>query len=303
MGSISKITRNTRLSFRQKLKNHEKLKSSASSINKGYSSLIGPLHALPDYLIIGAAKCGTSSLYEYLIQHPNVEPAIGKEINFFDMRYDRGINWYRTYFPSLIQRSFSKSIFKNNLITGEATPRYIDHPHAPERVKNLLPNVKLIVMLRNPVDRAYSHWNMMVAHKREELSFEDAMDKEKERISGLFEKMSADQKFYSREYYWYAYLERSIYIDKLKRWFKYFPREQFLFLKSEEFFKDPNTAYAKALSFLGLEEFELEDYKTVRKGSYKKSKMESSTRTKLLEFFKPKNEELYKFLGIDFEWD
>ena len=301
MGSISKITRNTRLGFRQKLKNHEKLKSSVSAINKRYSSLIGPLHSLPDYLIIGAAKCGTSSLYEYLVQHPNVEPAIGKEINFFDMRYDRGINWYRTYFPPLIQRNFTKNIFKNNLITGEATPRYIDHPHAPERVAKTIPNVKLIVMLRNPVDRAYSHYQMEYANKNEDLSFEDILTEEPKRMEGEIEKLTTDKNYDSKEYPHRAYLATGHYAKYLKNWFKYFPREQFLIINNEDFLSDISKGYNKVLNFLGLPNFDLPEYKRIHGRKY--DKMKSETRKKLIEYYRPHNAELYKLLNKDFGWD
>ena len=303
METKKSISGRARLTIRKKIKNHKKLQSTVNSINKGYSSILGPLHTLPDFLIIGSAKCGTSSLYEYLIKHPNIESAIGKEINYFDMQYEKGINWYKTYFPSLIQKDVSKNIFSKKLITGEATPRYIDHPLAIKRIKNDLPNVKLIVMLRNPIDRAYSHWNMMVTHKHENLSFEEAINKEKQRILGLYKKMETDQRFYSKEYFWYGYLERSTYINRLKKWFEYFPREQFLILKSEELFNDPNNTYKKVLEFLKLEKVDLENYKTFRKGKYKKEKMNSETRKKLIEYFQPYNMELYKLLNDNLGWD
>lgn len=303
MDTKKSISAKTRLTVRKKIKNHKKLQITANSINKGYSTILGPLHTLPDFLIIGSAKCGTSSLYEYLIKHPNIESAIGKEINYFDMQYEKGINWYKTYFPSLIHKKISKNIFHKKLITGEATPRYIDHPLAIKRIKNNLPNIKLIVMLRNPVDRAYSHWNMMVTHKHENLSFEDAIEQEEKRISSLYEKMNMNKKFYSKEYFWYGYLERSTYINKLKRWFEYFPRKQFLILKSEELFIKPDTTYKKVLDFLKLEKLDLENYKTYRKGKYKKIEMNSETRKKLIEYFRPHNSELYKLLNENFGWD
>ena len=303
MDTKKSISGKTRLTIRKKIKNHKKLQITANSINKGYSTILGPLHTLPDFLIIGSAKCGTSSLYEYLIKHPNIESAIGKEINYFDMQYEKGINWYKTYFPSLIHKNISKNIFHKKLITGEATPRYIDHPLAIKRIKNNLPNIKLIVMLRNPVDRAYSHWNMMVTHKHENLSFEDAIEQEEKRISSLYEKMNMNKKFYSKEYFWYGYLERSTYINKLKRWFEYFPRKQFLILKSEELFIQPDTTYKKVLDFLKLEKLDLGNYKTYRKGKYKKIEMNSETRKKLIEYFRPHNSELYKLLNENFGWD
>ena len=299
----TEIVHRIRLGLRSKIRDHKKMQHVASFFYQLYYSSVGNLHVLPDYLIIGAAKCGTSSLYEYLIQDPNIEPAIGKEINFFDMNYKKGIKWYRTYFPFSFQKLIAKKISKNNLITGEATPRYLDHPYAPKRIKESIPSVKIIALLRNPIDRAYSHWNMMVAHNRENLSFEDAIKKEDERICGLYERMEEDENFYSREYFWYAYLDRGIYVKKLKRWFQYLSKDQFLILQSEDFFRNPSENYNRVLKFLNLPRKELVGYKQFRKGSYKKQKIESTTRTKLVEFFKQHNEELYKLLDTRFDWN
>lgn len=299
----TEMIRQSRLGLREKIKDHKKIRSITSTLYHLYYSSIGNLHVLPDYLIIGAAKSGTSSLYEHLIQHHDVEPAVGKEINFFDMNYNKGANWYRTYFPLSFQKILTKKIYKNDFSTGEATPRYFDHPHAPKRIKKLIPLVKIIVLLRNPIDRAYSHWNMMVSHNRENLSFEDAIKKENERIDGLYERMNKDETFYSREYYWYAYLDRGIYVKKLKHWMKFIPKNQFLILQSENFFQHPSETYNRVLQFLNLSAKELVDYKQFRKGSYKKQKMDMNTRAKLVEFFKKHNEELYKILDEKFDWD
>lgn len=286
-----------RLKIRYGIKNHNKLQSLLYSLYKLYYSSTGNLHNLPNYLIIGAAKCGTSSLYEYLTQHPSINPALGKEINFFDMHYSKGINWYRSYFP------FKNFFTKKNSITGEATPRYLDHPHAAKRVYDLIPSVKIIVLLRNPVDRAYSHWNMMVAHKREDLSFSEAIENEKSRISDFFEQMQNNKEYYSKDYFWYGYLERGLYAKKIKHWMNFIPKEQFLVLQSEDFFRNTSDVYNHVLEFLDLPKRNLIKYDKFRKGSYKKQKMDNSTRKNLIDFFKPHNEELYNLLGENFHWE
>ena len=285
-------------SIRTYLSSHKKIKSLLQPFAGSYFSLTGKFHLLPNYLIIGAAKSGTSSLYEYLIQHPNVGPASGKEIYFFDMNYEKGINWYRTFFP------LSKT--SNNLtsfLVGEATPRYLDHPHAPKRIKKHIPNTKLIVLLRNPIDRAYSHWNMMVNHNRENLSFEDAIDNEEQRTEGLLEKMEKSNSFYSKEYYWYSYLERGLYAKKLKNWFKLFPKEQFLILKSEKLFSEPADVFKQTQNFLNIPEITLDKFQTARKGEYKKKSLDSKIRKRLSEYFEPHNQELYSLIGENFAWE
>jgi hypothetical protein len=292
-------TKNSNFTLRSHLASHKKIKSLLQPLSQYYFSLTGPLRLLPNYLIIGAAKSGTSSLYEYLIQHPNVQPASGKEIYFFDMNYDKGINWYRTFFP--LSNNFSKTA--KNSIVGEATPRYLDHPHAPYRIKKYIPNCKFIILLRNPIDRAYSHWNMMVNHNREDLSFEEAIDKEKNRTNGLFEKMAKDKSFYSKEYYWYSYLERGIYSKKIKKWFEIFPKNQFLILKSEDLFSKPSEIFHQTQDFLNIPKIILDEFKTVRKGIYKNKSISSNTRKSLSDFFKPYNEELYSLIGVNLGWE
>ena len=292
-------TKNSNFTIRSQLASHKKIKSLLQPLSHYYFSITGPLRLLPNYLIIGAAKSGTSSLYEYLIQHPNVQPASGKEIYFFDMKYNKGINWYRTFFPLSYQ--FPKTT--KNSIVGEATPRYLDHPQAPYRIKKHIPNCKFIILLRNPIDRAYSHWNMMVNHNREVLSFEDAIDKEKSRTNGLFEKMAKDKSFYSKEYYWYSYLERGIYSKKIKKWFEIFPKNQFLILKSEDLFSKPSEIFRQTQDFLNIPEIILDEFKTVRKGIYKNKSISSNTRKSLSDFFKPYNEELYSLIGVNLGWE
>ncbi|NIQ15891.1 MAG: sulfotransferase, partial [Candidatus Dadabacteria bacterium] len=154
-----------------------------------YCSITGFMHILPNYLIIGGQKCGTNSLYAYLANHPNVRPALTKEIRFFDKYYQRGINWYKVCFPF----KFDQNLHKGSIIAGEATERYLEYPHAPKRVREALPHVKLILLLRNPVDRAYSHYSMRFKAGKEKLSFEDAIDKENERTKDEYKKMENDE--------------------------------------------------------------------------------------------------------------
>ena len=291
-------TSSIRTFLRPQLNKYPNLYKIAVSSHRKYCSLTGFLHVLPNYLILGAQKSGTNSLYWYLLQHPSVGPANTKEIRFFDKYYDRGLNWYRVCFPLKFKRIFIK-----NLVTGEATERYLDHPHSPKRIKKNLPNAKFIILLRNPVDRAYSHYNMRFNSRRESLTFEEAIDKESERTKGEFEKMENDETYYSRDYFHHSYLDRGIYVKKLKRWMDIFPKEQFLIIQTEEFKKNKSEFYNKVLKFLNLSPWELSDYQEIGLAKYNQPKMREDTRRKLIEFFKPYNEKLYKFLGTNFSWD
>ncbi len=301
--SYYQSTYKTREFLRPRLAKHRKLHDFVISLDRAYSNLTGFAHVFPDFYLIGAQKCGTSALYDYLVQHPSIHPCITKEPRFFDKYYLRGINWYRSCFPFTLKKNIEKNLFHRKFLTGEATERYFEHPHVPERIKKVTPNSKFIALLRNPTTRAYSHYNMRYESKKEELSFEQALNQEKERTKGEFKKMLEDENYYSKDYFHHSYLDRGIYFDKLKRWMKVFPKEQFLILKSEEFFKDPNTTYNKVLKFLDLPKWQLQEYKKIGAGVYKRPAIEPQLKQQLDEFYKPYNEKLYKLLETRFDWN
>ena len=287
--------------MRHKLEKYPKLQKLVTFVYMKYCGATGFLHVKPDFYIIGFAKCGTTSLFEYLISHPNIHPPKGKEIDFFDRLYSRGINWYKVGFPFTIQKFIEKVFFRKKFLTGEATPRYIEHPHAINRIKQTTPNAKFIILLRNPIDRAFSQHNMNVKNDYEINNFNDALKEEPRRISNRIEKMTNDITYYSWNYDLYAYLEHGLYVDKIKRWMEVFPKEQFLIIQSEEFFKNPSKTYNDVLKFLGLPSHDLKTYEPIRK--QKKSILKKQTQQKLQNYFKPHNEKLYNFLGKKFDWD
>ena len=282
------------------LRKYPALLSVAKSLNRVVYTTTGSSHVLPDFLIIGAARSGTTSLYEYLSQHPSVIPGVGKEVYFFDKKFNKGINWYKSFFPTKLSKSRLESKQKRNCLTGEATPRYLHYPHTPKRVFDLIPNIKLIVLLRNPIDRAYSHYQMEVGSDNEELPFEEAIEQEEKRITDDMKKMERNENFYSVYFYRKSYLTRGIYVNQLKRWFEYFPREQFLILKSEDFYSKTPKVYQQVLDFLGLSTFELNSFKAHRMKKY--SAISAETRKKLADYFRPYNEQLYQLLGRNFDW-
>ncbi len=252
-------------------------------------------HSNRHFLIIGGQRCGTTSLYNYLGQHPNITSASKKEIHYFDTNYDKGYNWYKKYF---ITTEGSKR--KTELITGEATPYYIFHPHAPSRVKKILPDVKLIIMLRDPVERAFSHYKHHVKLKFEPLRFEEAIRLEPERIAGEWDKMLQDRSYNSHNLQMFSYLARGIYSDQLKRWLEHFPKEQILLLQSEDFFNNPEDNFLQTLHFLGLPDHKLIAYEKFN--AIGSESMSNSIRRYLTNYFKPHNERLYKLIGTNFSW-
>lgn len=303
--SINRYQNKTRKYVVPHIHANDNLYKLAVGIHRGYCALTGFMHILPDFYIIGVQKSGTSALYDYLIQHPCIYPSRTKEIRYFGKYYKNGINWYKINFPLKIQKSFVKNFLRKPFVTGEATERYIDHPLVPERIKKVTPNAKFIVLLRNPVERAYSHWNMLKnsVKDKERNSFEEAIKLEEKRNEGKYEKLQNDPNYYDDDYFRYSYLKRGIYVEKLKRWMNVFPRKQFLIIKSEDFFNDPSKYYKNVLSFLNLPSVELKDYQPIGAGKYKNSKIEPVFRKQLVEYFKPYNNELYQFLGVNYQWD
>ena len=301
--SYYQSTYKTREFLRPRLAKYPKLYDFTISLDRMYCNLTGFAHVLPDFYLIGAQKCGTSALYDYLVQHPCIHPCTTKEPRFFDKYYNRGLNWYKSCFPLIFYKQIETKLFHRKFLTGEATERYFEHPHVPQRIKQITPKSKFIILLRNPIDRAYSHYNMRYESKKEVLSFEDAINREKERTKGEFERMLKDENYYSKDYFHYSYLDRGIYVTKLKSWMNIFPKEQFLILQSEEFFKEPGKIYNQVLKFLKLSKWQLSEYKKIGAGIYTRNEIDPQLKKKLIEFFKPYNEDLYKFLGIRFNWD
>jgi hypothetical protein len=266
-----------------------------------------PLRILPGCIIIGTQKGGTSSLFSYLGQHPNIAPCYAtKEPHYFADHYWEGVNSYRYYFPTVI----SKMAKGGNLIGLEGSPDYMLDPHAAARAKALLPDLKVIVLLRNPIDRAYSQWSMHYKSKtsndakKETLSFEEAMAHEEERTAGEFEKMLADSHYFSNKLRYQAYKFRGVYADRLKPWLDQYPREQLLILRSEDLYENPAETLDRAADFVGISAGPLRaiDLQPVKVGSYA-SPMSDAIREELCAYFVPHNQRLYEMLERDFGWE
>lgn len=251
---------------------------------------------LPDFLIIGAQKCGTTFLYNLLTEYPYVSRASTKEVHFFSRHFDRGIDWYRSHFPPLADNEARR------VITGEASPFYLFHPHAARRAAATVPRAKLIVLLRNPVDRAYSHYHHQLRMGHETLpTFEEAIEAEESRLQGEKDRMLANEHYASLNYPRFSYLSRGVYVDQLPEWYRLFGGDRVLVLKSEDFFDRPLANLKRVMRFLDLPEWEPETVK-VRSKRYSYTQMNLVTRQRLSDYFEPHNRKLYEFLGSDFGW-
>ncbi len=264
--------------------------------------VVGHGRLLPDYLIIGVVKGGTTTLSAWLNEHPLVAPAALKEVHFFDYQFRLGEDWYRAHFPKERERAVFATEHGRPFLTGEASPSYISHMWAPTRIAQALPDVKLIVALRNPVDRAYSHFQMSRREDDEPLdSFEQAIAVEDERLQPELARVAADPSLCSARLGAWSYLMRSRYAEQLDHWFELFPREQFYFVKTEDLASKPAEALAGVHRFLGLPHHERDEHSSFHVGHY--APMSADTRAKLVEYFRPHNEQLYELVGIDFGWD
>ena len=269
---------------------------------KLYRGATSPLRVMPDFLIIGGQKCGTTSLYNHLVEHPGVLPASRKEVHYFsDRSFGKGRLWYRAHFPTALYRYYARRVRRREFVTGEATPYYIFHPLSPKRARETVPRARLIALLRNPVDRAYSQYNHELRRGAETLPFEGAIEREEGRLRGEREKMLRDEGYHSFSYLYHSYLARGVYVDQLMAWRKFFPEEQLLVLKSEDLFADPAAVVERSLDFLGVPAGEPKDYGRLNEGRY--AEMDPLLRERLVEYFRPHNERLYEYLGTDLGWD
>jgi len=261
--------------------------------------IAGRKGGLPQFIIIGGQKCGTTFLYDRLNQHPDVRPCLfdalnDGEIHYFHRRFCEGPDWYRAFFPSQNGHD-SAPVF-----SGEASG-YIYYPHAPARIRALIPDARLIALLRNPVDRAYSHYQHEARLGFESLSFAEAIDREPERLTGEYERVKADPSYFSFNRNHFSYLERGIYADQLPWWWEVFPKEHLMIVQSEQLYREPQATLQSITEFTGLPSWTPPPYSGHK--SYGYEKLDDALRQSLRKFFKPHNERLFNMLGVDYGWN
>ncbi len=262
-----------------------------------WRSMHGWEGSLPSFLVVGTQKGGTTELYEQLVQHPQVKSAFVKEVHYFDANFDKGLDWYRAFFP---QQLAPPAATPDVCITGEASPCYLFHPTAARRARMSIPQAKIIMLLRNPVNRAYSHYHHEVRLGHETLPFEAAIAQEPERLCGEKEKMLADDRYYSERYMHFSYLARGVYVDQVRTWFEHFPEAQLLVLQSEDFFADMPRVMGQVDEFLGIDYVppaKLDKHKT-----FPYRTMDEGVRQYLRAYFEPFNRQLFDYLGREFSW-
>jgi hypothetical protein len=260
--------------------------------------LLGRRHLLPDFIIIGAARSGTTHLLGQLNAHPNVL-AGPRETHFFDShRYTYGLSWYRLRFPGNKARREAYALGLHPVLTGESSPSYLSHPNAPARVARGVPEARLLVLLRDPAARAASHWAWCLRQCGETRSFREAVEAEigpPGDTTGLRiprEKRPNDP----------LVVRRGIYQPQLERWRTHFPSDQLMVIQSERWFRDPAGVMAEVCDFLGLPRLERLP-RVMRNRNKPHEPYDEEVLARLREFYRPYNEELADYLDMDLDWD
>jgi len=264
---------------------------------KLYRGITAPIRVLPDFVIIGVGKSGTTSLYDYIVKHPSIGSSLYKETKF--LHYHSSSFLYRSYFPTIFTSCWINNSRGKKFLTGEATPSYFFYPNCGKKIFKINPNIKLILILRNPIDRAYSEYQAQVSGNEQNLSFELAI-KNQEKV-WLESENLRDNESMVKDLLPNLYLQQGVYIDKLKQWMKIFPKNQFLILRTEDLESNPTKKMNDVFEFLEVPSYKIKNFQKKNVGNYDPIKHE--TRKELIEFFKPYNEKLSKFLGQDFGWD
>jgi len=263
----------------------------------------------PDFLILGFPKCGTTSLYAYLASHPNVLPAITKEILYFTHSTTKNIEYYLAHFPCITDAKY---------ITGEASPSYIMFPNIAQRVFNWFPNIKLIILLRNPADRTISSYYHRFKYLRcDNREIEYIIARSIEQVTDTLDKFVTLLKlktepvefmrnilknnlWMSDENEILSDLIGNLYIYYIKEWLNVFPENQILIVKSENLFNNPSESMREIYDFLDLPDHPLLEYPNFNPNSY--SSISSHSRQQLIDFFRPYNQQLEEYLGMKFDW-
>lgn len=274
--------------------------------------LTARLRPLPEFVMIGAKRGGTTSFYYDLLEHRQICPLFpppnrlpgkaraSKGTDFFDQNYFRGERWYRSYFPTYVARRRQQRRAGGPVISGEASTYYMFHPGAPERAAATVPDTLILAVLRDPVLRTYSHWKERRREGREKLSFVDALAAEDDRIGPVEDRLRSDPTFYSYAHEQQSYARQSEYDRSLERWLAHYPRRQILVLRSEDYYRNPETTLRRATDFLGLEPQPIASG-TIREKAGGES-IDPAVADRLAARFAGNNQRLEELTGQSFDW-
>jgi hypothetical protein len=262
-------------------------------VKRGFFGISSPFRTLPNFLVIGVKRCGTTTLFEQLSEHPCIEKSAHDNLGFFNNNFELGLNWYKSHFTTNFKK---KQIIKKygKFATYDVTSSYIQYEKTATNISKTLPNIKLILILRNPTSRAYSEYNQNIIDEDESRGFEKLI---KEEILQMENEQNNKLKFSLDKI---NLIKKGIYINQILPWLEIFPKNQILIISTEEFGNKTNETYNKIFKFLELPKYEIRNKQRYRKGNYKK--MSNETRELLDHFYEKYNNELFQKIGQKFEW-
>jgi hypothetical protein len=276
-------------------------KRAAHLVSVTAGRLTSTARMLPGFLIAGAQRCGTTSMYRTLSQHPAVVKAVlHKGVHYFDMNYGHSLGWYRAHFPLRASGSRAGRAAGTTALTFESSPYYLFHPLAAERISHDLPGVKLLVLVRDPVERAYSAYAHELARGFETESFERALELESERLHGEAARMITDPEYLSHSHQHHAYRARGQYYEQIERLDRLFGPDRVLVIDSGDFFTKPEPVYDSVLEFLDLPGGEYPEFE--RHNARPRSPMSGQLAAELAKHFQPYDEQLTRRLGQIPSW-
>jgi hypothetical protein len=273
----------------------------AHSVSVGAGRLTRRARMLPGFLIVGAQRGGTTSMYRTLAQHPAILKAVlHKGVHYFDTGYDHSLGWYQGHFPLRARAARARRATGDVPLTFESSPYYMFHPLAAERISHDLPEVKLLVLVRDPVERAYSAHAHELARGYETEPFERALELEDQRLAGEAERIVSQPGYLSHSHQHHAYLTRGLYADQLERLGHFVGRDRVHVVDSGRFFTDPEPVYDGVLEFLGLRRHGYPVFE--RHNARPRSPMPETLRATLNEHFVAADERLTGWLGQPPSW-
>jgi hypothetical protein len=281
------------------------VRDAAIVATRGYGRATSRSRTVPDFLVIGTKRGGTTSLFNYQMMHPGVlglfpRPRLQKSTDYFFKGFGRGEQWYRSNFHTQAFRERMAERLGYEPKAGEASPYYSWDPRIARRVHEVNPDLKAIMLVRNPVERAFSHWQERVHNGVEPLTFEQALAAEDARTEGELDRMLADPLYYSEAYDWYTYRSRGVYLPQIENWTSVFPAEQLLVVASEDLYADVQGTFDRVSAFLGLPAHTLPTTRTFNASG--RLKMPPAAREELTAYFAPQIQTLSQYLGRSLVW-
>lgn len=240
---------------------------------------------LPSFLVVGAQRAATTSMHKLLSAHPAIAaPLFLKGTSYFDVNYRRGPSWYRGHFP-----------VRNGKVTFESSGYYMFHPLAPARIGRDLPDVRLVALVRDPVERAYSAFRHELARGFEtETDFARALELEDERLLGEEQRIRANPRYRSHSHRHHAYARRSLYAPQLRR-LREVVGDRLLTVDADAFFAEPEKEFVRLQEWLGLPVWTPDEYP--RLNARPGSPLDAALRSRLMDGFAAADHELVEFLG------